>query len=116
MILVRKLNSVYIKLLCENDIAQELSSYFTFAVPNAKYSPAFKNKMWDGKIRLFNIRNRQLYGGLLYQVKEFAKERNYEIHLDEGFDDVNISLSEAEEYIKSIKSLTHETVSLQALS
>ena len=39
--------------------------------------PAFRNRIWDGKIRLFNIRNQVLPGGLYYHLLEFAKERGY---------------------------------------
>ena len=39
---------------CEAGYAAELSEYFSFFVPGYKFMPAYKNKVWDGKIRLFN--------------------------------------------------------------
>ena len=40
---------------CESGVAQELNEFFSFYVPGYKFMPAFRNKMWDGKIRLYNI-------------------------------------------------------------
>ena len=36
----------------EPSTSAELNDFFTFEVPGFKYMPAYKNKMWDGKIRL----------------------------------------------------------------
>lgn len=64
---------------CDPSTAQEIQEYFTFAVPGARFTPAFKNKMWDGKIRLFNLRFKTLYVGLLSHLISFASEREYRI-------------------------------------
>jgi superfamily II DNA or RNA helicase len=77
MVKITELNSVYLKIDCEKSIAKELSSYFTFRVPNFQYTPAYKNRIWDGKIRLFNLINGYLYRGLLDHLFLFLKERNY---------------------------------------
>jgi hypothetical protein len=50
IIRVTKFNDVHIKLHCDASVAYELNEYFTFSVPGARFTPAFKNKMWDGKI------------------------------------------------------------------
>jgi len=77
MIQITEIDSVYLKIDCERGIAKELSSYFTFRVPNFQYTPAFKNRIWDGKIRLFNMINGYLYRGLLDHLLLFLRERNY---------------------------------------
>jgi len=103
VITVEKINDVHIKLLCESDVAQELSEYFTFNVPGARFSPAFRNKMWDGKIRLFSTATHLIYGGLLLHVQRFAKERDYEINFAGNyFCDESLSLHEANEFIKEL--------------
>lgn len=76
-IIIKKLNDVYLKVECDTSIRQELSDYFTFYVPGYKFMPAYKNKMWDGKIRLFDLRTNNLYVGLLSYIKKFAEEREY---------------------------------------
>lgn len=82
VIRVTKYNDVHIKLSCDSSVSYELSEYFTFAVPGAKFSPAYKNKMWDGKIRLFHLMRGTLYAGLIDKVREFANDRGYELEYD----------------------------------
>ena len=60
-------------------IKYELSEYFTFKVPGAEFMPTFRNKMWDGKIRLFNMWTSQLYIGLMKHLEEFCKSRDYHL-------------------------------------
>ena len=83
VIRVTKFNDVHIKLHCESSIAHELNEYFTFTVPGARFSPAYKNKMWDGKIRLFHLMRQTLYVGLLEKVKSFANDRGYRVTYDD---------------------------------
>jgi len=75
MIKVKQLDSVNIQIDCDRGIAKELSSFFTFTVPNYKFTPAYRNKVWDGKIRLFNTLTQTLYAGLLDYVFKFSEER-----------------------------------------
>jgi len=82
-ILCEKVNEVYVKINCERHIAQELSEFFTFFVPGHQFVPAFRNRIWDGKIRLFDYRNYQLYIGLIPYLEEFCKERDYTYSHDE---------------------------------
>ena len=74
-IVIVKKDEVYAKIICEKDVARELSEYFTFFVPGHQFVPAFRNKIWDGKIRLFNLQTQQLYLGLTSYLQEFADER-----------------------------------------
>lgn len=76
---IRKKNEVFIHIECEPSIANELSDFFTFFVPGYKFMPSYKNKFWDGKIRLFDSRLKTIYGGLLPYIKEFAETRKCEI-------------------------------------
>jgi superfamily II DNA or RNA helicase len=63
---------------------QELSEFFTFEVPGAKFMPMYKNRMWDGKIRLFSPASGEIYYGLLYYVKEFCSRNKIEYIVEEG--------------------------------
>lgn len=64
---------------CERGIAQELSEYFSFYVPGYKFMPSYRNKVWDGKIRLFNYTTAELNAGLYQYLCKFAYERNYTV-------------------------------------
>ena len=107
-LVIEKVDDVYMKVHCEPGLAFELSEYFTFSVPGAKHMPMFKNKMWDGKIRLYNPMSRSLYVGLRQYVEEFARQRSYTVSYTEprDFADNQISLIEAQEWVASEKSLT----------
>ena len=85
---VHKLDSVNMKIDCDDSIAKELNQFFTFEVPNYQYTPAYKNKKWDGMIRLFNLYSRRLYIGLMDYLIQFAKDRNYTI--DQDFDNFSL--------------------------
>jgi len=82
LIEIKKVNEVHIKIDCPEDVAFELSDLFTFEVPGAKFTPVYKKKLWDGKIRLFNIKRKTLYAGLLDHVKEYFDQKEYEYNVD----------------------------------
>ena len=63
-------------------IDQELSDYFSFFMDGYKFSPKFRQGIWDGKIRLFDIRYKKLPKGLLKVAIKFCKDRNYTFDID----------------------------------
>lgn len=69
---------------CDNGIAKEISEYFSFFVPGYKWMPAFKNKLWDGKIRLFNLITGELNAGLYVYLLKMCSERGYTIETEEN--------------------------------
>jgi superfamily II DNA or RNA helicase len=101
---VTKLNEVYIKVDCERNIAQEVSDFFTFFVPGYQFMKPFKDRLWDGKIRLFDSRKNVLFYGLLPYLRKFCEERKYKFFIDS---DVSLtesfSLIEAEKFISNLK-------------
>jgi len=80
--LLQKVNEVYLRVSSEPSVIQELSDHLTFEVPGAKFSPAYKNKFWDGKIRLLNSLTGLTYAGLVKEISEFAASRNYDVEVD----------------------------------
>jgi superfamily II DNA or RNA helicase len=100
---IEKLDEVYNKIHCDPSIGYELNDYFTFDVPGAKFMPAYRNKFWDGKIRLFNALTCTLYSGLNRYVEEFAKSRNYEVEYTTDFSSEEFSLKEAKDFVEKIK-------------
>jgi len=93
---------------CDPGIAQGLSEYFSFFVPGYKYMKLYKRKIWDGKIRLFNVNSHELPAGLYPFVEEFCKRNNYSLLtkssdygslLDKDEQDPN----QIYEYIKDLK-------------
>lgn len=76
---IKPYDDVYVKIDCERGVAKELSDFFTFKVPNHQYTPAFKNKAWDGQIRLYNLYKQTIYKGLYEYVIKFAEDRKYKV-------------------------------------
>ena len=76
-LVISKKNEVYLYVDSEIHIYYELADQFTFEVPGAQFSPAYKKNFWDGKIRLFNTQNGQIYVGLLDRVIQFCKDHGY---------------------------------------
>ena len=76
-LVISKKNEVYLYVEAEIHVYYELADQFTFDVPGASFSPAYKKKFWDGKIRLFNIQNGQIYVGLLDKIVQFCKDHGY---------------------------------------
>tara|TARA_B100001250_G_scaffold412717_1_gene444670 strand:- start:9842 stop:11284 length:1443 start_codon:yes stop_codon:yes gene_type:complete len=83
---------------------QELSDFFTFEVPNAKFMPMVRNRMWDGKIRLFSPATGEIYVGLLPYIKEYCKSKNVKYSIDKGVEDErNVVDTIVRGFIKSLK-------------
>jgi len=76
---VEKLNSVYIRITAEADIRRELSEYFSFEVPGYKFTPQYRNRVWDGKIRLYSYATGQMYVGLYPYLKDWCNKKNVKI-------------------------------------
>ena len=85
--IISKKNEVYLNIKTEQNYARELSDFFTFEVPGARFMPSYRNKYWDGKIRLFNQMNGEVYVGLLPYIEEFAKRNELDIEYKEGVKD-----------------------------
>jgi len=79
-IVIKKKNEVFYQILSEPHVHQELSDYFSFELPEAKYlkrQPKFK--YWDGTIHLYSPGTGELYCGLINHLKQWAKERRYSL-------------------------------------
>ena len=100
---IEKKNEVYAKITTEPHIARELSEYFTFEVPGAKFMPAYRSKVWDGKIRLFSIATGQIYLGLLPYIREFCKRNDIEYSLEFNAKPEDIDESTIKSFIKHLK-------------
>ena len=103
-IIISKVNEVHAKIECEKHIAKELSEFFTFFVPGYQFVPAYRNRIWDGKIRMFDLRNNTIYIGLLNYIEEFCKERNYKYEIQNNLDfEDEFSLYHAKKFAAELK-------------
>ena len=104
LLIIEKKNEVYITIECESDVQREISEFFTFYVPGYKFMPAFRNRMWDGKIRLFSPASGEIYYGLLYYVKEFCSRNKIEYIVEEGVENERDVVHQVvRDFIRSLK-------------
>ena len=107
-LILHKKNEAFIQFECDRNVAQELSDYFTFYVPGYQFVPAYKSRLWDGKIRLADLRSFSIYHGLVPYIEKFCKERDYTLEIDSDVSTTeNFSAIEAADFVKSLK-LPHE--------
>jgi superfamily II DNA or RNA helicase len=104
MIEIRAHNESFVKVFCQDwGVEQEICDYFTFTVPGAKFMPAFKKGVWDGRLRLYNLKTKSIYKGLVDVVVRFAQSRNYPITVDPTLDNsVNLTLERVREFMMSL--------------
>jgi superfamily II DNA or RNA helicase len=100
-IIVHKVNEALVRVHCENHIAQELNTFFEFFAPGYKWTPAFKNRFWDGKIRLFNYQTRSITAGLVPYIAQFAADQDYTFEGVLG--ERPYSVAEAQQFVASLK-------------
>ena len=98
---IEKVDDVYVRVNADPGIKMEMSEYFTFEVPGAKFMPAVRNKVWDGKIRLLNTMTGMIYAGLIPYILKFCNTREYHVAIDKGLvpnnvvnDDAGMQLAE----------------------
>lgn len=85
---VSKVNEVHVRVDADPSTKMELSEHFTFEVPGAKFMPAVRNKVWDGKVRLLNAMTGSIYYGLTGYVKSFCESRGYNFQIDDDVYDI----------------------------
>ena len=47
---ISKKDEVHLKIACEASVAQEICDYFTFTVPGYTFMPAYRMRIWDGRL------------------------------------------------------------------
>ena len=101
MLNIEKINDVHLRIYADPGIEQELSQFFEFEVPGYKYMPAYRAGLFDGKIRMYDLRRKTLYVGLLKYVQEFAERNEYPItYMNEVVSTTKITPQEVEDYAK----------------
>jgi len=102
---ISKKNEVYLVLDdLDPSTKQELTEFFTFEVPGAKFMPQFKNRMWDGKIRLFSPATGQIYVGLLSYIKQYCSRNGIDYTFEDGVEDERkIERVVVSGFVKSLK-------------
>lgn len=105
-IILRQINDVFCEVDTETQsILREIQDEFSFKVdgfeimkksnPNLKY--------WDGMIRLFNMKKKTLYTGLVQTFLKWAETSGYSVDNQTSFQKNKIDLEEVKQFFKEIK-------------
>ena len=111
MTIIEKKNEVFLKIRTELHIHQELSEYFKFEVPEAKFLQKQRRyKRWDGHIRLYSPGTGELHVGLFPYLTEWLETKGYEYTIEEskyygtpGDQDVSISPEAVAGFVRSLR-------------
>ena len=76
---VEIINAVYLKVNADSGIRMELEDYFKFQPSGYQFNPSYKNRVWDGWIRLFQALRPKLYVGLFSKLVKFCEDRGYDL-------------------------------------
>jgi superfamily II DNA or RNA helicase len=100
-LVITNVNESLIHIGCTDGVAMELFEAFSFRADKFMFHPLYKAKLWDGWIRIFQLKARTLYRGLAPDVIKWAEDRGYTTEYD-GDLDTNFSLDEAREFITEL--------------
>ena len=101
-LVITNANESYIKVHCDESIAWELRDAFSFRPPGFQFVPSYKQKLWDGYLRLFNPLSRQILRGLAPQVIEWANKKGYTYTYEDEDYDTSFSIEEANKFIEQL--------------
>jgi superfamily II DNA or RNA helicase len=79
IIKIEKLDEVFVRVFSDGSVEQEISDFFTYEYPGARFTPQFRARLWDGKVRLYDQLRKTLYVGLVKYVEDFAANNGYQV-------------------------------------
>ena len=79
---VEKISEVHLRVFGDVSCEADLEQFFTYEVPGARFTPKFKARLWDGKVRLYSLIRKTLYVGLYPYLVEFCKRNGYELNFN----------------------------------
>ena len=83
-IIISKKNEIDLTLKCDSHILYELQEDFSFDVEGASFSPAYRKKYWDGKIRLVSVSGSTMPCGLVYRLAKWCDKHNYKWEFEDN--------------------------------
>lgn len=101
-IIITNKDESWIRVDCDESIAWELRDAFSFRPPGFQFVPSYKQKLWDGYLRLFDVTKRQIYRGLAPQVIKWIEEKGYTYEYTGEQYDTSFSVEEANQFIETL--------------
>lgn len=77
---IEQINQATLRITSDDfGIEQELCEHFKFRPDGYQFTPSFKNKVWDGWVRKYDVYRKTLPYGLLSYVENFAQKNDYPV-------------------------------------
>ena len=121
-VVISKVNEVDIQVEAEPHILYELQDHFSFDVEGASFSPAYRNRHWNGKIYLFSVNTKRINGGLVYRLCKFLDKHGYEWEFQNNkfygapYElDTSIHRKSIESFMKNISSVPPRDYQIEAV-
>jgi superfamily II DNA or RNA helicase len=108
---LEKKNETFLTLRGEEYILQELDEVYTFFANGYRFHKLYKQKIWDGKIRLLKRKSKtraEIYCGLQDNILEFCRNRNYSVEYTREKNKIDTKL--INDYIDSLNLTTQGTL------
>ena len=104
MIILRKLNNSFGYIDTDNyGLVMDIHDHLTFYVPNFQFTQAFKQRRWDGKVKLVNSVTHQYPIGLSLYIKKFFSLMGEECSFDSGIEKIFAKSAEETDILEFIK-------------
>ena len=102
-LVIDKKDDVYLKIDADESIRRALGEFFTFEVPGFKFMPQFRNRVWDGKIRLFSYQTGQIYVGLYPYILKWCADNEIEVVDGTKIQDTKVEEKKVDAFIEALK-------------
>ena len=102
-LVIDRKDDVYLKIEADESIRRDLGEFFTFEVPGFKFMPQYRNRVWDGKIRLFSYQTGQIYTGLYPYILKWCVDNEVEVVDGTKIKDTKVEESKVKDFIKALK-------------
>lgn len=107
---IHKKNEIYLFLeLIDRGIGFELQDVFSYYVTGYKHMPKYKAGIWDGKIKLFNVKTGTFPYGLIVDLIRFCAKYGYTYELVGEFKLINLK-QDIVDFKDRIKSITKMSI------
>ena len=76
---IKEYDEVYMRVFGDPSVEQELADFFTYEYPGARFTPQYRARLWDGKVRLYDQFRKTLYIGLYDYLVKFCDRNKYQL-------------------------------------
>lgn len=101
---IEKLDEVFVRVFSDPSVEQELVDFFTYEYPGARFTPQYRARLWDGKVRLYDALRKTLYLGLVPYVEQFAVNNGYSIeYVNQVTHKNNITTDNVKDFVTALE-------------